>query len=96
MAESAALGDNRRQTLLERLGARLTSDGVLIVRSSRTRERGRNLEDARERLAKLLREALAPRPVRRATRPTRASKKRRLEDKRHRSRVKKDRRGGED
>ena len=96
VAESAALGDNRRQTLLERLGARVTSDGVLIVRSSRTRERGRNLEDARERLAKLLREALAPRPVRRATRPTRASKKRRLEDKRHRSRVKKDRRGGED
>ena len=90
---SRALGETRRARLLERLGHRLTADGVLIVRSSRTRERARNLTDARERLATLLREALrTPRP-RRPTRPTAASRRRRLEDKRRRGRLKRARKG---
>ena len=94
--ESRVLGDTRRATLLERLSSRLTQDGVLIVRSSRTRERGRNMEDARDRMADLLREALVPRRTRRPTRPTKASQRRRVDEKRHRSRIKRDRRRGED
>lgn len=94
--ESRVLGETRRSTLLERLGPRLTQEGVLIVRSSRTRERGRNLEDARERMADLLREALVPRRARRPTRPTKASQRRRVDEKRHRSRIKQDRKRGDD
>ena len=93
---SQALGETRRARLLKRLESRLTSDGDLIVRSSRTRQRGRNVEDARERMATLLREALSvPRP-RRATRPTAASRRRRLEGKRRRGQLKRDRRGGDE
>jgi ribosome-associated protein len=64
---------------------RLDPDGRLLVVSQKTREQGRNLEDARERLAELVRQALVVPKVRRATRPTRASKARRVEAKRQRS-----------
>lgn len=90
--DSRVLGEVRRGRLLGRLGPRLTREGVLVVRSSRTRERARNLADARERLARILREALAIQRPRKATRPTRASRERRLADKRHRSRLKGSRR----
>ncbi len=79
--------------------ARLTDDGVLYIASERTRHQSRNLADARERLAELIRGAL-PRPKpRKPTKPSRGAKRRRLEDKRRRSAVKRGRgrhRGGDD
>lgn len=90
--DSAVLGETRRARLLERLGSRLTRDGELIVRSSRTRDRARNLEDARERLADLVREALRVPRTRRPTRPTAASRRRRLDAKRQKGQRKQDRR----
>ena len=92
VATSPALSEPQRARALERLGARLTAEGELILSSSRTRQRARNLEDARERLAVLLREATAVRKPRRPTRPTRSSVRRRLEEKKRRSQTKRERR----
>lgn len=89
---SEALGDPRRARLRARLGSRLTSQGELIIHASRYRSRARNLEDARERLATMLQEGLATQRKRRATRPTRGSKERRLKAKKSRGQIKKDRR----
>ena len=74
---------------LDRLaGQRMTKDGVIVIHAQRFRTQERNRSDAIERLVELLREAMI-RPVpRRATRPTLASKKRRLDGKKRRSDVK--------
>lgn len=92
LASSASAGETRRERLLERLAARLTGSGQLVVHASRYRERSRNLEDARERLAELLREGLQVQRARRATRPTRSSQRKRLEAKRRKGARKRDRR----
>ena len=74
---------------LERLaGRRLTQDGVLVLTAQRFRTQERNRQDALERLLALIREAAVPPVPRRATRPTLASKQRRLEGKARRSSVK--------
>jgi ribosome-associated protein len=59
----------------------MTSEGVLIIAANRHRTQERNRADARERLAELIREAAVPPVYRVKTRPTLASKRRRLEDK---------------
>lgn len=76
----------------ERLVARLV-DGVLSVSASEHRQQIRNREAARARMAGLLRAAVAPAgPVRRPTRPTAGSRRRRLDAKRRRSEIKQGRR----
>ncbi|MEM7309458.1 MAG: alternative ribosome rescue aminoacyl-tRNA hydrolase ArfB [Planctomycetota bacterium] len=89
---SEALGESRRALVRKHLASRLTRDGDLILHASRFRERSRNLEDACERLARTLREALAPTKRRVPTKPTRASKRRRLDDKKRRGERKDSRR----
>jgi ribosome-associated protein len=69
------------------------ADGWLLVRSQRTRDQRTNLEDAREKLRALVLRALeTPRP-RKKTRPSRGSVERRIEEKKHRARIKANRRG---
>jgi ribosome-associated protein len=73
----------------ERLaGKRLTNDGVLVLTAQRFRTQERNRADAVERLADLIRRAAVPPKPRRPTRPTLASRKRRLEGKKRRSGIK--------
>jgi len=96
VAGSRALAPAARERLLERLASRLTRSGELVVEASRHREQARNEADARERLAALLAAALAPRRKRKKTRPTRASRERRLEAKRKRGSLKSERRPGRD
>ncbi len=74
---------------LERLaGARLTRDGVLVIIAQRHRTQARNRQDALDRLIGLIRRAaVAPTP-RRATRPTAASRERRIESKKRRAGIK--------
>ncbi|HJO27676.1 MAG TPA: alternative ribosome rescue aminoacyl-tRNA hydrolase ArfB [Planctomycetota bacterium] len=89
---SEALGERRRQLLSRALGQRLTTAGELVIHASRHRTRARNLEDARQRLADILAAALRPRTTRKATRPTRASNRKRLERKQRRGDLKRSRR----
>ena len=93
LTESACLGERRQSTLLRALESRLTSSGELLIKAKSHREQIRNLEEARERLAGLLREALRPQKTRKATKPTKGSKRRRLESKRRQSRRKQERSG---
>ena len=78
---------------LERLaGRRLTKDGVIVMTAQRYRTQDRNRQDARERLVELIRQATEAPTLRRATRPTLASKRRRLDSKARRATLK-DQRG---
>jgi ribosome-associated protein len=96
VAASQALGPALRARALERLAPRLV-DGVLVVAASEERSQLRNREAALARLAELLRDATAPPPrPRRATRPTRASKERRLVTKKRRAQTKRMRRARDD
>ncbi|MBV8760476.1 MAG: aminoacyl-tRNA hydrolase [Deltaproteobacteria bacterium] len=89
---SAALTDADRALLLERLASKLTTDGELIVTSQATRDQGKNRDDAHAKLALIVRTALHRDKPRRETKPTRASKRRRIEGKRHRAEIKRNRR----
>jgi ribosome-associated protein len=92
-ATSAALPETLRARALHRLAGRLTETGVTVT-ASETRSQLRNRRAARERLAALIRDALAPpAPKRRPTRPSAAARARRLENKRRRSETKRLRRG---
>jgi len=78
---------------LERLaGSRLTRDGVLVITAQRHRTQARNRQDALDRLIELIRRAAIPPIKRRATRPTAASRERRIEGKKRRAGVKRLRR----
>lgn len=85
---SAALPDAVAVRLMRLAGRRLTQDGIIVINAQRFRTQDRNRADARERLAELVAEAAVPPTPRRATRPTLASKKRRLDDKSRRSATK--------
>jgi len=92
VASSPSLPEDVRARLKRLAGRRVTADGVLIIEASRHRTQARNREDARERLFQLIRKAsVAPKP-RKPTKPTAASRRRRMEDKRKRGEVKKARR----
>lgn len=87
--DSHALADWQRELLHERLGNRITDDGVLIIQASEERSQHQNRDAARSRFQALVKEAITPPKRRRKTKPSRASKRRRLEEKRHRGRIKK-------
>lgn len=88
---SPSLPESVRERLLARRDRRITHDGVIVLNAQRFRTQDRNREDARMRLAELIKTALVPPTPRVATRPTRASKERRLTGKRERSQVKRTR-----
>lgn len=92
LRDSRGIKAEVRDRLIARLRPRLSKDGTLIVHADRHRSRTRNRESARERLRDLVEHALYQEPPRRPTGPTRASKLRRLDSKRHRGKVKSQRR----
>jgi len=90
--DAVDLTDAQRQRLTERLGGRLV-DGVLTITASEHRQQLRNRQAARDRLAAVLRAALAPpAPPRRRTKPTRGSQERRIQAKKQRGQLKRNRR----
>ena len=92
VAASSFLDDAVRARLVRLAGRRMDSEGVLTIEARSHRSQHRNREDARARLAELI-ERAHQRPRKRIpTRPSRAAKKKRLEGKRQRSRVKQARR----
>ena len=85
---SRSLPDDVAVRLMRLAGAKLTQDGVIVITAQRHRDQTRNRADALERLVELIRAAV-PKPVpRRPTRPTKASKEKRLSEKARRSGVK--------
>ena len=84
------------QEVQERLsllaGNRITADGVLVIEAKRFRSQERNRQDALERLIELVRKAAQRPKKRRKTKPTLASHQRRVANKRHRGKIKKQRR----
>ena len=91
LATTTALDEIQRARVLARLAPR-TAGTVLTVAASEQRSQRQNRRAARERLAALLREAVAPEVPRRATRPTAGSRRRRLAAKRRRAELKQTRR----
>ena len=89
VAGSPSLPEPVRERLIVLAGRRLTQDGVLILSAERYRSQRRNRDDALERLIELIREACEVDKPRRPTRPTLASKKRRLDSKQRRGETKK-------
>lgn len=73
-------------------GRRMTKDGVIVITANRHRTQDLNRKDAMDRLTALIREAAKPPKHRRPTKPTKGSKRRRLESKRRQSAIKKGRR----
>ena len=91
VAGSPSLPEPVRARLLARRDRRMTAEGVLVIAAQRFRTQERNREDARARLAAFIEGGLHAPVPRIATRPTRASKERRLETKRERSTIKRGR-----
>jgi len=89
---SRALEDDVRARLRALAGSRMTSEGVLVIDARAHRTQAENRQDARDRLVDLLRRALIRPKRRRKTRPSLASKERRLTSKRNRSGTKHGRR----
>lgn len=84
----SSLPEAFKQKLLRLQDQRITSDGVIVLKAQRFRTQEQNRADAIERLHALIEQALRPRAKRVPTRPTRASKQRRLESKTKRGRTK--------
>ena len=89
LAESEAVSERDRAWLMKRLASRLTNDGVLIIVSDAERSQKRNRDDARRRLAQIIREGLERPKARRKTKPTRGSIERRLQAKKEQGAKKK-------
>ena len=89
VAGSPSLPDPVRERLAKLAGRRLTQDGILIIEAERYRSQRLNRDDAREKLVALIQQACEVDKPRRPTRPTLASKKRRLEGKQKRGQTKK-------
>jgi ribosome-associated protein len=83
-----ALPHDAAARLARLAGQRMTKDGVIVIQAQRFRTQERNRADAVERLVELLREAMVRPTPRRPTKPTHASKQRRLDGKKRRSDIK--------
>ena len=92
VAASPSLSEEQRARLLSRLASRLDGAGRLRLVSSGTRSQLRNRDEVTERLRELVAKALVVPKARKRTRPSRAAKAARLEQKRRRAAVKRDRR----
>ena len=88
VTNSPSISEALRERLLARRDRRLTAEGVLVIQASRFRDQLKNRDDARARLAEVIRAAQFVPKKRVATRPTRASKERRITAKKKRGSIK--------
>ena len=86
---SASLPEDVRERLIRLAGKRVNRAGILLIEAHRYRTQEQNRQDARQRLIELIRRAAVKPRVRRKTQPSRAEKRRRLENKRRRGESKK-------
>ena len=85
---SPSLPNDVAVRLMQLAGSRLTKDGVIIITAQSHRTQERNRQDARDRLIALIRQAAVVPVKRRKTKPTKASREKRLESKKRRSSIK--------
>lgn len=86
--QASSLPEFCKQRLLALRDRRLSKDGVIVIKAQRFRNQEKNRAEALERLRDLIASALRVAKARKATRPTRASRQRRLDDKTQRGRTK--------
>ena len=91
IAGSPSLAEPVRERLLARRDRRVTAEGVLVITAQRFRTQERNREDARQRLHDFIARGVEPPKPRIPTRPGRAAKERRLQEKRVRANIKRGR-----
>ncbi len=92
LERSRSLDEEVKRRLRQIARTRISDEGVLVIQASRFRSQKQNREDAFERLAELIQRAKAKPKKRKKTAPSRAAKERRLEEKKRRSALKRDRR----
>lgn len=92
VASSPSLPDAVKERFLSQYKSRLTNEGDLIIAGQRFRDQKKNYDDCLNRLREMVREVLVPPRPRKATKPTRASQRRRVETKKQRSDTKRLRR----
>ena len=90
---SESIPEAVRQRLLNSGDSRITSDGVVVIKAQNHRTQEKNRSEALERLRQMILDASRAPKKRKATRPTRASKQKRLEEKKKRGQLKKLRSG---
>ena len=88
VAKSPSLPEDVRKRLMSLAHKKITDEGILIINARRFRTQGANRQDATRRLTELIRKAAEEPRTRHKTRPTLASKMRRLAVKRHRAKIK--------
>lgn len=91
VANSPSLPEAVRKRLLQKRDRRLTAEGVLVIQARRYRDQARNREDARQRLANLVLAATRPPKKRIPTKPSKAARRRRMDNKSKRGQLKKSR-----
>ncbi len=87
----AALPDDIRQRLMAKKDHRITGDGIVVIKSQQHRSQEKNRQVALQRLADLIASVLETRKPRKATRPSKTSKEKRMDDKTRRGRLKQSR-----
>jgi ribosome-associated protein len=92
VARSRSLSDEVKKRLTQIARTRISDEGVLVIHADRFRSQKMNREDALERLDELIRRAKTKPKARKKTRPSRAAEERRLQEKKRRSALKRDRR----
>ena len=91
VVRSPSLSEEQKRRILSRLSTRISGAGILQVTSRKSRSQASNRDAAEERFAELLREALAPKLVRKETPPPAVARRDRLRKKKHRSVIKRER-----
>lgn len=86
---ASSLPEEAKSRLITLAGKRMTSEGVLVIEAKRFRTQEQNREDAIQRLIDIVRRSLVPPKARRKTKPTAASKEKRLEEKKRKGEIKK-------
>lgn len=96
LGASRALDDAMKAKIASRLSTRISGEGLLRVSVQKHRSQRMNRDEAVERFAALLREALAERKTRRKTKPSAGARAKRIEEKKQRGSIKKTRRSSYD
>jgi len=86
--QASSLPDVIKQRLLSRRDGRITAEGVIVIKAQRFRSLDKNKDDALVRLQEIVDKAAVPRVPRKATRPTKSSQRRRVDEKVRRGKIK--------